>query len=83
MISFWWCKTNNALGDENVEQIIAAGFGYKTLQISQNKADLYLHTTKIRKIKVDTCACNALLNAVGSQLILRRKLIILSKAIQP
>ena len=58
-----------ALGDENVEQIIAAGAGYKTLQVSQNKADLYLHTTKIKKW--DTCAGNALLNAVGGQMTTR------------
>ena len=42
--------TITALGDENVEQIKAAGSAAnKTLQVSQNKADLYLHTTKIKK----------------------------------
>ena len=50
-------------GLDNVEQTIAAGAGYKTVQVIQDKADVYLHSTKIKKW--DTCAGNAIINAVG------------------
>lgn len=52
-----------AMKDKKVVEIKAAGAGYKTLQVVQNNADLYFHTTLIKKW--DLCAANALLNAVG------------------
>lgn len=44
----------------------AAGSGYKTLQVVERKADLYLHTTEIKKW--DICAGNAILNSVGGKM---------------
>ena len=56
---------NNAYKDkpDKVKKMIAAGSGYKTMQVVQNQADAYLHTTKIKKW--DTCAGNAIINAFG------------------
>ena len=56
---------NNTYKDkpDKVRKMIAAGSGYKTIQVVQNKADAYLHTTKIKKW--DTCAGNAIVNAFG------------------
>ena len=59
-----------AMKDKDVIEIKAAGAGYKTLQVVQNKADLYFHTTLIKKW--DLCAANALLNAVGGVMTTRR-----------
>ncbi len=50
----------------NVQHIQAAGSGYKVLQVVEGKADLYLHTTRIKKW--DICAGNALLNAVDGKM---------------
>ena len=57
---------NTAFGKENVLHVPAAGSGYKTLQVAQQQADLYLHTTRIKKW--DICAGNAILNAVGGKM---------------
>ena len=56
-------------GKKEVEQISAAGAGYKVLAVAENAADLYLHTTAIKKW--DICAGNALLNAVGGKMTTR------------
>jgi len=57
---------NTAFGKDNVLHVPAAGSGYKTLQVAQQQADLYLHTTRIKKW--DICAGNAILNAVGGKM---------------
>ena len=46
-----------------IEKIVSAGSGYKSIRVVQNEADVYLHTTRIKKW--DTCAGNAIVNAVG------------------
>ena len=53
-------------GSYTVEHTVAAGSGYKVLQVVTNKADLYLHTTAIKKW--DICAGDAVLNAVGGRM---------------
>lgn len=56
-----------AFGDSYVlENIVAAGSGYKVLQVVTGKADLYLHTTAIKKW--DICAGDAVLNAMGGRM---------------
>lgn len=55
---------------KTLEQIVAAGSGYKVLQVVENRADVYLHTTNIKKW--DICAGNAVLNAVGGKMITRK-----------
>lgn len=40
--------------------------GYKTMSLLENKADLYLHSSKI--FKWDVCAPNAILNNLGGKL---------------
>lgn len=47
----------------SIQHITAAGSGYKSLQVAMGRADLYLHTTPIKKW--DTCAGNALISAMG------------------
>ena len=59
----------SALKGKSIQEITAAGAGYKSLQVAQNKADLYLHTTKIKKW--DTCAGDALLSAMGGAMTTR------------
>ena len=49
-----------------IDEVVAAGSGYKTLQVVERKADLYLHVTNIKKW--DICAGNAILNAVGGKM---------------
>ncbi len=61
---------NKAFGKENILQVPAAGSGYKTLQVVEQAADLYMHTTLIKKW--DICAGNAILNAVGGKMISRK-----------
>ena len=57
----------NAFGEKyTLNQMVAAGSGYKVLQVVKGKADLYLHTTRIKKW--DICAGNAVLNAVGGRM---------------
>ncbi len=46
----------------DTERIVAAGSGYKSIHVSRNKSDVYLHATKIKKW--DTCAGNAVINAM-------------------
>lgn len=55
--------TYSGYGADKIKRVIAAGSGYKTIQVVQDKADLYLHSTKIKKW--DTCAGNAIINSVG------------------
>lgn len=50
----------------NVSPIEAAGAGYKALQVAERHAELYLHTTAIKKW--DVCAGNAILNAIGGKM---------------
>jgi inositol monophosphatase 3 len=54
---------------QTVEQIKAAGAGYKALQVVEGRADLYLHTTAIKKW--DICAGDAILKATGGQMTTR------------
>lgn len=52
----------NVFGEE-AKILIAAGAGYKVLQVVANNATAYLHSTKIKKW--DLCAGNAILRAFG------------------
>lgn len=56
--------------DKTVKQISAAGAGYKSLAVAEKYADLYLHTTAIKKW--DVCAGNAILNATGGKMTTRK-----------
>lgn len=47
----------------DINHIIAGGAGYKTVQVLQDKANAYVHASKIKKW--DTCAGNAIIDAVG------------------
>uniref|UniRef100_T1GCT0 inositol-phosphate phosphatase n=1 Tax=Megaselia scalaris TaxID=36166 RepID=T1GCT0_MEGSC len=58
-------KAAKAFG-ESSNILIAAGSGYKVLQVVSNNATIYLHTTRIKKW--DICAGNAILNAVGGRM---------------
>ncbi len=60
----------NAFSKNTVDHMVAAGSGYKVLQVVENHADLYLHTTAIKKW--DICAGNAILNAKGGKMMTRR-----------
>lgn len=55
---------------KTLKHIVAAGSGHKVLQVVENHADLYLHTTAIKKW--DICAGNAVLNALGGKMVTRR-----------
>ena len=58
---------NAAFGEKyDLKELVAAGSGYKVLQVVKGEADLYLHTTRIKKW--DICAGNAVLNAVGGRM---------------
>lgn len=61
-------KVKDIINDKikNAEIIIAGGSGFKTLNLLDNKADLYLHSAKI--YKWDICAPNAILNNMGGKL---------------
>ncbi|XP_019854107.1 PREDICTED: putative inositol monophosphatase 3 isoform X1 [Amphimedon queenslandica] len=63
---------NSALSDSGnkVEHIVAAGAGYKTLQVALQKADLYLHTTPIKKW--DICAGDALIYTLDGVMTTRK-----------
>ena len=54
---------------QTVVPIKAAGAGYKALQVVEGRADLYLHTTAIKKW--DICAGDAILKATGGQMTTR------------
>lgn len=49
---------------KNIEVISAAGSGFKTIQMIEDKADVYVHMTLIKKW--DICAPNAILNSIAS-----------------
>lgn len=51
---------------ENVRITPAGGAGYKTLSVAKNIADLYIHSTKIKKW--DICAGNAILRSLGGEM---------------
>ncbi|KAL5275435.1 IMPAD1 family protein [Megaselia abdita] len=58
-------KASKAFGsDSNI--LIAAGSGYKVLQVVSKNATIYLHTTRIKKW--DVCAGNAILSALGGRM---------------
>ena len=61
---------DKAFPKRTVEHMTAAGSGYKVLQVMENRADLYLHTTAIKKW--DICAGNAILNAKGGKMTTRK-----------
>lgn len=54
------------MGLYTLHEEAAGGAGYKVLEVVKGNADLYLHTTRIKKW--DTCAGNAVLNAVGGKM---------------
>ena len=56
-------------GSKEVEEIVAAGSGFKALAVAQKQADVYFHTTAIKKW--DICAGDALLNALGGKMTTR------------
>ncbi|XP_066147898.1 putative inositol monophosphatase 3 [Euwallacea fornicatus] len=51
---------------ENCKLLIAAGAGYKALQVAEGAVDAYLHITAIKKW--DICAGHAILTALGGQM---------------
>ena len=55
---------------KTMEHIVAAGSGHKVLQVVENHADLYLHTTVIKKW--DICAGNAVLNTLDGKMMTRK-----------
>ena len=55
---------------KTVKPISAAGSGYKTLAVAEKNADLYFHTTAIKKW--DICAGDALLSTIGGRMTTRR-----------
>lgn len=58
-------KAAKAFGaDSNI--LIAAGSGYKVLQVVNKNATIYLHTTRIKKW--DICAGDAILSALGGRM---------------
>lgn len=61
---------NKAFNGQTIQHTIAAGAGYKSLQVAQRKADLYFHTKPINKWS--TCAGNALLSALGGEMTTRK-----------
>ena len=61
---------DKALENIKIKHITAAGSGYKTLQVALRKADLYFHTTVIKKW--DTCAGDALISGVKGAMTTRK-----------
>ena len=49
---------------KNIDVVSAAGSGYKTIELINNKADAYVHMTLIKKW--DICAPNAIINSIDS-----------------
>lgn len=52
-----------------VEPVIAAGAGYKSLLVAKNEADLYFHTSRIKKW--DVCPGTVLLETLGGKMTTR------------
>ncbi|ODN03577.1 putative inositol monophosphatase 3 [Orchesella cincta] len=60
-------KTAKVLGTETpVKLEIAAGAGYKVLEVVKGNVDVYVHVTAIKKW--DLCAGNAILDALGGKM---------------
>lgn len=57
--------SKTAFGQDS-KVISAAGSGYKVLKVIEDEADVYIHTTNIKKW--DICAGNAIINAVGGMM---------------
>ncbi|XP_018567621.1 putative inositol monophosphatase 3 [Anoplophora glabripennis] len=52
--------------NNKIQLVIAAGAGYKALEVAKGNVDAYLHITAIKKW--DICAGNAIINALGGKM---------------
>ncbi|XP_057657951.1 inositol monophosphatase 3 [Diorhabda carinulata] len=52
---------------QKIDVVIAAGAGYKALEVAKHNVDAYVHITAIKKW--DICAGNAVINALGGKMV--------------